>query len=259
MFTDYYQMTDNPFTETPPSDWLQVDERFDQSLARLKFLQQQGNLGLITGQTGLGKSSLLELFKQALPRNRYNPVSFQLINVSPNAFLRMIVSQLGEAPRLGKDRLFDQIINKIRSNETETIFIIDEAHLLSSQALTDLRLLISIPGLPLKIILSGQESIGLLMKRSIHADFVNRISVQARLKPLTKTQTVDYNDHRLKCAGASTKLFDSEAKELIHDYSGGIPRMINNIAIACLINGVATNIEKIDATLVNQTMTEFRL
>jgi type II secretory pathway predicted ATPase ExeA len=50
---------------------------------------------------------------------------------------------------------------------------------------------------------------------------VNRINVQYYLKPLRKSQTIAYIDHRLKSAGVSEKIFDAEAKNLIHDYSGG--------------------------------------
>ncbi len=262
MFIEHFQMTGNPFSEQPPDKWLLCDKRFEHALARLKFFREQGRLAVIFGQTGVGKSSLLRLFKNDLPQNRYYPVFFHITNVSPNAFLRMIVTQLGEPPRLGKDRLFHQIMARIQNNETDTLLIIDEAHLLSSQTLTDLRLLISAgtdTKLPLKIVLSGQESLGNVLKRTEHADLVGRINVQFRLGTLTKTQTIAYIDHRLKCAGATEKFFDSEGKELIHDYSGGIPRLINNISTACLINAASRNLNQVCAQLVNETMAEFRL
>jgi len=262
MFIEYFQMTDNPFLEQPHDRWLLCDERFEQALARLKFFREQGRLALIFGQTGVGKSSLLRLFKNELPQNRYHPIFFHITNVNPNAFLRMIVTRLGETPKMGKDRLFHQVMDRIQNNETDTLLVIDEAHLLASQTLIDLRLLISAgidTDLPLKIVLSGQESLGTLLKRAEHADLFGRINVQFRLGALAKLQTVSYIDHRLKCAGATEKLFDSEAKELIHDYSGGIPRSINNIATACLINAVSKNLKQINAQLVNETMSEFHL
>ena len=262
MFIEHFQMTAHPFSENPPDEWLLIDERFEQALARLKFFQEQGNLSLIIGQTGIGKSSLLNLFKKQLPRNRYDFVFVRHTNVSPYAFLRMVVTKLGEAPRLGKDRLFHQINERIKNNETNTLLIVDEAHLISSKSLTDLRLLISSSqeeNLQLKIVLSGQESLSTVLKRSVHADLVNRISVRFRLNPFNKSQTVSYIDHRLRCAGGSEKLFYSEAKVLIHDYAGGIARLINNIATACLINGASKNLQVIDESIVNETMAEFKL
>jgi len=262
MFIEYFQMSAHPFAEDPPNQWLICDERFEHALARLKFFREQGRLALLFGQTGVGKSTLLRMFKNELPHNRCHPIFFHITNVKASAFLRMIVTQIGETPKLGKDRMFLQIMNRLRNSEMETILVVDEAHLLSSEALIDLRLLISTGSdtqLPLKIILSGQESLGATLKRNEHADLVGRVSVQFRMSALKKIQTVAYIDHRLKCAKTTEKLFDSEAKNLIHDYSGGIPRQINNIATACLIDACSKNQKQISAQTVNETMTEFRL
>jgi general secretion pathway protein A len=113
--------------------------------------------------------------------------------------------------------------------------------------------------LPLKIVLSGQEALGTLLKSSTHADFVHRICVRYQLNPLIKSQTTAYIDNRLRCVDVSEKLFETEAKAIIHDYSGGVPRQINNIATACLINAAAKNRNTVDETLVNETMAEFYL
>jgi general secretion pathway protein A len=258
MFFHNFQMSAHPFSENPGADRVLLDERFEEALARLKFFREHGNLALVIGQTGVGKTTLIELFRERLPKNRYRSVLIQQTNVSPNAFLRMIVASLGEAPRLGKDRLFSQIVERIRTNETQTILIVDEAHLLPSQALTDLRLLAG-AGASVKIILAGQEPLSAMLKRSAHADLVNRLGVRFRLAPLTKSQSLAYIDHRLRRAGSNEKLFEKEAKELIHDYSGGVPRQINNIATACLLGASSKNLQTITENLVNEIMAEFRL
>jgi len=54
-------------------------------------------------------------------------------------------------------------------------------------------------------------------------------------------------------------LFEPEAKSIIHDYSGGVPRQINNIATACLINAASKNLQTVNELLVNEAMTEFKL
>ncbi len=262
MFFKHFNLTRNPFAEDLDAKDLLCDQRLEKALARLRFFQQSGNLALILGQTGAGKTSLLRLYKTTLPRNRYRPVYLHLTHISPNALLRMIVSELGEAPKLGKDRLFMQIAERVRKSDAETLLFIDEAHLLPSQALTDLRLLISAgldAALPLKIILCGQEPLGILLKRSAHEDLVNRISVRVRMTPMTSTETAAYIDHRIRTSGGSDRLFDGEAKALIHEYSGGVCRQVNNIATACLIQAHAKKIQQISDIVVNETTVEFNL
>ena len=261
MFLNHFALTTHPFAEKPPIEWLLCDERIEQALARLKFFQQQGDIALIIGQTGLGKSSLLRLFIQQLPQNRYLSLYLHLTPLNANAFLRFIVSKLGEKPLLGKDRMLMQILDRINLNDKCTLFIIDEAHLIDPKILTDLRLLISSidEDVSLKIILCGQESLSQILKRSCFTDLLHRITLQFVMQPLSKEKTAAYIDYRIKKTAGSTKIFEPEAKDLVHDYTGGVPRQINNVATACLINAAARGMKIITEALVNETMTEFRL
>jgi general secretion pathway protein A len=83
--------------------------------------------------------------------------------------------------------------------------------------------------------------------------------VRYHVPPLTPDQTVAYIDFQVHQAGGSEKIFEEEAKTLLHDYSSGVPRQINNMATACLINAATKNLQKITANLVNETMPEFHL
>ncbi len=261
MFLNHFSLITHPFAENPPIEWLLRDPRIDQALARLKFFEEQGTIALIIGQTGLGKSSLLRLFIHELPQNRYNPVYLHLTALNANAFLRFIVTKLGEKPKMGKDRLLLQILERINQNDKCTLFIIDEAHLIDPKTLTDLRLLISCldEQISLKILLCGQQNLSQILKRSSHADLFHRITLQFIMRSLSKEKTSAYIDYRITKAGGPDKIFEPEAKNIIHDYTGGVPRQINNVATACLINAAARGLKKITEALVNETMTEFHL
>lgn len=262
MFLKHFKMNAHPFNERPPIEWILKDHRIAQGLARLNYFTQQGTIALLIGQTGVGKSSLLRLFIHSLSKNRYRPLYLHFADLNPSALLRLIVSQLGEPPKRGKETLFLQIIERTTKTDLTTVIIIDEAHLIAPEALTDLRLLVSSPmdtQPPLKVILSGQEPLAQILSRSSHTDFVQRICVRCHLYNLTKDQSVAYIDSRMNLAGASEKVFEPEAKTIIHDYASGIPRQINNIATACLINAATKNLQKIDEPLVTETISEFHL
>ena len=262
MFLNHFKMSGHPFLERPPMEWILNDERFSQSLARLEYFSQQGTLALVIGQTGVGKSTLLRVFIQNLSKNRYRPIYLHFTGIKSSALLRLIVTQLGEAPRRGKDNLFLQILDRTKNGDLTTVLIIDEAHLIDTEALTDLRLLVSSAldtDVPIKIVLSGQEGLAKLLARASLSDLVNRITVRCHLFTLTKDQTGSYIDSRMRYAGSNEKVFEVEAKSLIHDYASGIPRQINNIATACLLNAAARDLHKINESLVTDTMAEFRL
>lgn len=262
MFTTFFKMMAQPFTERVAPQQILRDERMTQGLARLQYMASHGTIALVEGQTGVGKSILIKLFLSNLPQNQYLPLYIHFTHVKSSSLFKLIVNELGESPKRTKEQTFLQIIDKVRKTNLITLLIIDEAHLLDSYAITDLRLLVSSAledAPPLKIILSGQEDIKKKLKSSSHIDFAHRISVHYHLKPLTKTQTIAYIDFQMKYAGASDKVFEPEVKEMIHEYSNGITRQINNIAIGCLINASIQNSQKINLDLLNQTMAEFQL
>ena len=114
-------------------------------------------------------------------------------------------------------------------------------HLLGN-GLVGLRLLVSSAveaGPPLKILLVGQEPLRHTLKRAEYTDIVNRVSVRFQLKPFSKDQTRKYIDYSVGSSGGDVKIFDEGVKDLIHEFTGGNPRCINNAATACLLGAVS--------------------
>ena len=259
MFTAHFQMMRQPFTERTPVDQILQDERIKQGLARLKYLTDSGTIAMISGSTGVGKSSLIKLFVHSLGRNRCQPVYLHLTDVKATSLLKLIVAAMGESPKNTKDRLFSQIFDKSQKSEATSLLIIDEAHLLNSEALTDLRLLVSSAldeAPPLKIILSGQEPLVKNLRKSCHLDLAHRISVQYHLHSLSPAGTCAYMDHQMTSAGSNDKVFEVAVKTSIHEYAGGVPRQRGNIATACLIQAAAQNAKKITREIFVQAVGE---
>lgn len=261
MYLNHFQLKQQPFSEHAAVSALWQDSRADEGLARLNYLVEHGTLGLLLGPSGVGKSALLKRFlSHTCPR--CETVYCHLTQLSSAGLLKLIATGLGETPRRGKERLYEQIMERAARAEGALLLVFDEAHLLNSEALTDLRLLISSAlevGPPLKILLCGQEPLRVALRRAQHADLLNRVSVRFQMRPLSKEQTVRYIDFQLKQAGGDPQLMDDSVKYAIHDFTAGVPRLINNLATACLIQGAATGAARIDDDLFQQAAGEFQL
>lgn len=262
MYLEHLQLKSQPFAEHTAVAALWQDQRMEEGLARLEYLVQSGQLGLVTGPSGVGKSALLKRFLHGLPPQHCQALYCHLSHLPPAGLLKLVVMQLGETPRRGKERVYEQILERAARTEGTLLLIFDEAHLLNGDALTDLRLLISsaLDVRPaLKLLLVGQEPLRAILRRAQHADLVNRISVRYQLRPFSREQTCHYIDFQLTQAGGDPRLIDDSVKAAIHDFANGVPRLINNLATACLLQAAARKVRRIDDDLFQQVLGEFQL
>jgi len=113
MFTTHFKMTDHPFSERVPIHGILRDERMTQGTARLNSISHHATLALITGDEGVGKSSLIRLFMDSLGKNRYHPVYIHLTHLNAPSFLKILVSTMGELPAWGKHKVLLQILTHV--------------------------------------------------------------------------------------------------------------------------------------------------
>jgi general secretion pathway protein A len=260
-YMEHFKFRTQPFSEHASKDSLWKDARMEEGLSRLQHLVDNGLLGLVTGASGLGKSALLKRFMAEQSPQHCETIYCHLTHLPASGLLKLVLSSLGEVPKRGKDKLYSQLLDRARRSDAKLLLIFDEAHLLSGEALVDLRLLVSSAvevGPPMKILLVGQEHIRQTLKRSEYADIVNRISVRYQLRPLNKEQTRRYIDHQMVQHGGDVKIFDDVVKDMIHDQTGGVPRSINNLAVTCLIGASAKRTLRIDEEVFCQAATEMQ-
>ena len=85
MYLEHFQLSSQPFSEHAAATSLWQDPRMDEGLARLEYLVQCGELGLVTGQSGVGKSAPLETLSS---RPLLAPLPGRLLSSDPPAVLR---------------------------------------------------------------------------------------------------------------------------------------------------------------------------
>ena len=261
-YLEHFNLCGQPFSEHTPGKSLWNDARLEEGLSRLQHLVQHGLLGLVTGASGLGKSALLKRFMAEQSPQTCQAIYCHLSHLPAGGLLKFVLAQLGEVPKRGKDKLYSQIMDRAARTDGTLLLIFDEAHLLSGDALVDLRLLVSSAvevGPPLKILLAGQEHIRQTLKRSEYTDIVNRITVRYQFRPLIKEQTRAYIDYQVGHHGGDPKIFDELVKDQIHEFTGGNPRGINNAALACLLQAASLRSLRVDEATFRQASHELHL
>ena len=259
MFTTHFKMTQQPFQEYPPIEGFFSHEAFTQGVARLTyFASGASDVALITADSGLGKSSLVRYFLHHLKQQALHPVSIPFTQLSSLAFLRSMVSSLGETPAMHKDGLFQQVVKKTASTQGATLFLIDNAHLLCNETLVDLKLLLSTNQEPvnIKLIFIATGELKKRFQETQHHGLAQRLSLACSLVSFDETLTHQYIDFQMRFSGSHDKVFEDQVKSDIQQYTHGCPRLINNLATHCLIGAAIKKVKIIDRSVLQQALNE---
>jgi hypothetical protein len=144
------------------------------------------------------------------------------------------------------------------------VLVIDEAQNLDDSVLELVRMLSNFEterDKLIQIVLAGQPGLEKNIASPELVQLRQRVSIFARLKPLTPEETSLYIAHRLRTAGYSfdTALFTKDALAIIALCSEGIPRNINNLCFNALSLGSALQQKPIDRDILRQVIADLDL
>ena len=143
------------------------------------------------------------------------------------------------------------------------VLIIDEAQQLSPRVLEQIHVLSNLETSEaklLQIVLVGQLNLLDVLAQADMRQINQRVSLRAMLTPLNREEVEAYIGHRLGVAQGSTDTsFQPDALELVHRYSGGMPRIINLICDRALMGGAAVREPAISASHVRHAAQDLGL
>ena len=117
---------------------------------------------------------------------------------------------MGLPPRLSKSAIYCQIQQALLESKEQAgktvVLILDEAHLLQTGPLEELRLLTNFKMDsydPFILILSGQSDLRRVLEFAVMEPFNQRIAMRYHMPPFRLKETKQYVTHHLKLAGAA--------------------------------------------------------
>jgi len=248
MYYRHFGLDGPPFRFTPSPAVLYLGGAHRECLAALEWalLHDQCGFMVLLGETGTGKTTLLNTVLARRPRNLQlacvpNPkLSFEEI-------MRVVLPQLGVVTNeRGKLELIQELERVIsnRPQGSRTAIIVDEAQNLSDELLEDLRLLTNSCGEQdrgLQIVLMGHPE--LLEHLSAHhlRQLRERISTKVSLAALSDGESAAYIDCRLQAQNGSAQIFEANAIKYLIAAAAGIPRRLNVLCHNALLLAYSKN------------------
>jgi general secretion pathway protein A len=262
MYLSFYQLKDEPFRLTPDPRYLHLSEPHQYALtAVLEGILYRKGLVMITGPIGTGKTTLVHAALQLLTSKKMPIKSALLFNptLSRDEFLEMMLEEFevscSSASKPKRLMALQQMLLDTQRQGGTSVLFIDEAHLLSSELLEEIRLLGNADTHQqklLQIVLSGQPELVTMMNRRELSALQQRIASRAHLRPLSLPETRLYVAERLQAAGLEgPSPFSGPAIEAIFSHAQGVPRLLNLVCDACLTLGFKSNRRTIQRDLVD--------
>jgi putative secretion ATPase (PEP-CTERM system associated) len=247
MYEAFYGFKQEPFRLSPDSDMCFAHASYKKARSYMQYaLQRREGFVMVTGRPGTGKSTLVADMAAELVSQGHVFASLTCTQVEADDLLRLVVLKFGlRAPDDSKANLINDLESyflRLHREGRRPVLIIDEAQDLPASALEELRLLtnMQVDNQPLlQIFLVGQEELRATVTQPGLEQLHQRIVAACHLRPLEVEATEAYIKHRLERVGwQGDPALEDAIFPLIHEFSLGIPRLINQVCSRLLLQGM---------------------
>jgi general secretion pathway protein A len=266
MYQEFYGLRDIPFSLAPDPKYLFRTESLLEVFANLQYGIENGKgIVVVTGEVGTGKTTTLRSMLQSLDHSVLAAYIFNPL-LSTEEFFDFLAGEFRLRPQQSKSamlRMLGHVLMSRHAQGLRTVLVVDEAHLLPGHLLEEIRLLSNFEtnrDKLLQIILCGQPELHDLFAQPELRQLKQRVSLKCSIKMLAAQETAQYIRWRLRIAAARDEnLFEPEAVRMIHRFSGGIPRIVNNICDNALLTGFSHGSPSITASIIRDVVEELDL
>ena len=267
-YIEFYNLKEQPFSISVDNRFYYNSTQHAEALIRLKYAaEERKGFAILVGELGTGKTTLARRMLDELDEGSYESALLIVIHSSVTSewLLRKIAMQLGvEKPADGKTELLTQLYNRlveIYDKGKKAVVLIDEAQMLQNKEVME-----EVRGI-LNIELDGHKLITFIFFGLTELDkylaldepLKQRVAVRFELRSFIPSATEEYIKFRLQKAGAKRELFTKDAMIAVHEYTDGVPRLINTLCDNALLEGFLRKRDRIDAEMIREVATDLKM
>ena len=262
IYTDFFGLSERPFSLVPDPDFLFWSEAHQRAYSMLEYgIVTRAPITLITGEVGAGKTTILH----HLLRSVGEEVQIGLVSNAHGdrgELLRWVLLALNQEARAEETYVdlfgrFQSYLIDEYARGRRVILIFDEAQNLSRESLEELRMFTNINSNKdelLQLVLVGQPELRDLIRQPNLRQFAQRVSSAFHLTAMDQRTVRRYISHRLKVAGAENELFHLSARDLVHEVTGGVPRLVNQLCDLAMVYAFTKGNKTVSRLTVQQVL-----
>ena len=273
MYESFYGLTGKPFQLNPDPAFYFGSRGHKRAFAYLQYgLYQSEGFIVITGEIGAGKTTIVRSLFEQIDRDKL--IAAQLVSTQLDAddMLRAVGAAFGLPVRaVGKAVLLaslEAFLCQTALDKKRALLVVDEAQNLTPKAIEELRMLSNFQlgdQALLQSFLIGQPELRKMMQGPQMQQLRQRVIASYHLGPLDRAETQAYIEHRREVVLRRTRFELRKAEErepscfdMIHTWSGGIPRRINTLCNRLMLAGFLGEKHVIESNDVQAIAREIR-
>ncbi|MFC1809132.1 ExeA family protein [Candidatus Omnitrophota bacterium] len=268
MYEQFFQFKEKPFNMTPDPKYYYPSGKHRAAMDSLIYaVSERKGFVVVTGEIGSGKTTVCRTLLNKLG-DRTTVAMINNTKLTPKQLIATILDEY-EIPynewapkRKLLSRLNHFLIEQL-AQDHNVVLIIDEAQNLNTSCLEEVRMLSNLETEKdklIQIILMGQPELRDTLKLESMTQFKQRVAIHYHLYPLNEDETNHYIKHRVRIArngsGDQPCMFSDEAVTKIYEFSGGVPRIINNVCDNALLTAYANGTHTIDLKIAGEVTGE---
>jgi type II secretory pathway predicted ATPase ExeA len=200
-------------------------------------LRQNKGLTVVTGEGGSGKTLLSRRILEALEEEIFETSLMVMLPgaTDPQDVLCRFARQMGvEEPASERAALLAQVYERFaiaREEGRHAVLILDDAHLLSRDALAEIGGLLNLEYEDkrlLSLFLIGLPELDVTLSHD--ACLGQRVDVRVKITSLTLEDTAAYLRHRITFVGGQADVIGDDAVAALFKFGRGRPRLLNTLA-----------------------------
>jgi len=238
----HFGWTSQPFDREIPVDSLVDFHAHSEVTARLLYAAEHRQVALVTGDTGMGKTTAVRAAMHRLDAARFRPIYVATAGLTSQTLVRILLERLHMEPRFRyteNHALVQQALEDSYASGQQVVVVIDEAHDLSPLLLGQLRFLLNFRTdsfSPLSLWLVGQTELRETLRLRVLTALSQRIEIRYAMTPMTVEELSFYMKEQLRWVGEERMVFAADAVAQIAKLSKGVPRVVNSLCKAALLS-----------------------
>lgn len=264
MYEEFFRLQRKPFRTNPKGAEVFVGPQTARLLKSMKTaLLGSDAVVALMGPAGIGKSALVNRALDSLSKN-LRVIRMPRARLGHDEVLDFLLSELevAQVPRstIRKVLLCRELLAQLSRSGRGLCIVVEDAERIGEDAMVELEALTAADGHDdqgARIALQGSKALHDMLETPALNRLAQRTRLRFKVEPLGAGELLAYVKHGFRLAGAEyEQIFADDVAPSLHELSGGVPRLVNNLIDTVLAAAAEQRRLRVDAGYFAQVAKE---